>query len=133
MLGKGDWIRDVSTNNTRGRSWYLSVLITSVLFRTAISFFRTSQLFSKTFIKLVLLKCPTNFKNKTKSISNKFQNFFKPNHKYPFQNVEPKLGTFVNLYFFNYFCANLQDIKFQVCKIFAKHYKVQNQPMLRGN
>ena len=97
----------MSSNSPTSRSWHLSVD------------YRTNQLFQELLFKLVLLKFP----NKIQSISNKFQNYFKPNHQSPVKNYPS--------------CAKRTPLNFKICKSlffkkelisckFPRYFKVQN-------
>ena len=52
--------------------------------------FRTTQLFQELLFKLKA-QMVNKFPNKIQSIFNKFQNYFKPNHKSPVEKRQPKL------------------------------------------
>ena len=60
---------------------------------TSISPCQDYPIIPRILFKLVLLKFSTNFRRKSKTISNKFQNYFKPNHKSTktVEKLQPKL------------------------------------------
>ena len=79
------------------------------------------------------------FPNIIQSISNKFQNYFKPNHNSPVEHLQPKLCKNAPLpplnvkickpltFKKNYVIANLQDIlKFKILQIFGETQKFLN-------
>ena len=78
-------------------------------------------------LKLALLKFPTNFHKQNQSISNKFQNYFKPNHMSLFEKPQPKLckkDPLLNVKISKRFFRSFS------CKL-ARYFKVAKS--LRGN
>ena len=70
--------------------------------------------------------CCLNFQTKSKPFFNKFQNFFKANHKSSVENIHPKLRKNDPIPFKVKICKPLKFFfKIIFCK-FAKYFKVQN-------
>ena len=57
----------------------------------SISPFQDYSIIPRTFIYAGVARISNKFPNKIQFISNKFQNYFKPNHKSHVENLQPKL------------------------------------------